>query len=253
MQNRAYFYPCTHYSVAKRGKYKTKMCVCFRVAFFFLFSNPASGISINSSCPSHVCFCAVCSRVAPWTGPAHCVNLLCCRCSGCLQHHRYSHPEIVSHIHAYIHTHWLNDTAHQMAWFLLFFYFYFFLSHYLEPIFTELYVFDGYSLDNSRMVFLMLLKRSLCVNPFYQQPFPHEKLKFSCLLRFLDPPAWLSSPQDVMSVGEEALSVCCTASVKHVFLPYSAELQLFSALDTCSSVNAFTPAGATSRRACRWC
>lgn len=52
-----------------------------------------------------------------------------------------------------------------------------------------------------------------------------------------------------MSVGDEALSVCCTASVKHVFLPYSAELQLFSALDTCSSVNAFTPAGTTSRRA----
>lgn len=127
MQNRAYFYPCTHYSVAKRGKYKKKMCVCFRVAFFFLFSNPASGISINSSCPSHVCFCAVCSRVAPWTEPAHCVNLLCCRCSGCLQHHRYSHPEIVSHIHAYIHTHWLNDTAHQMAWFLLFIYLFFYL------------------------------------------------------------------------------------------------------------------------------
>lgn len=150
----------------KKRKIQKKMCVCFRVAFFFFFPNPASGISINSSCPSHVCFCAVCSWVAPWTGPAHCVNLLCCRCSGCLQHHRYSHPEIVSHIHAYIHTHWLNDTAHQMAWFLLFIYL--FLSHYLESIFTELYVFDGYSLDNSRMVLLMLLKRSLCVNPFYQ-------------------------------------------------------------------------------------
>lgn len=45
-----------------------------------------------------MCFCAVCCRVAPWTGPAHCVHLLCCRCSGRLQHHRYSHPEIVSHI-----------------------------------------------------------------------------------------------------------------------------------------------------------
>lgn len=64
-------------------------------------SDPASCISINSSCPSHVCFCAVCGWIAPWTGPAHCVHLLCCWCSGCLQHRRYSYPEIVSGITTY--------------------------------------------------------------------------------------------------------------------------------------------------------
>lgn len=37
MQNRAYFYPCTHYSVAKRGKYKKNVCVLPSSIFFFFF------------------------------------------------------------------------------------------------------------------------------------------------------------------------------------------------------------------------
>lgn len=44
-----------------------------------------------------------------------------------------------------------------------------------------------------------------------------EKLKFSLLLCFLDPSVRLPSPQEVMSVGDVALSVCYAASVKPVF------------------------------------
>ena len=92
-------------------------CVAPVACFSCLLSspvNPSSCIPMNSSCPSPLC--AVCSRAAPWTGPAHCVHLLCCRRSGCLQHHRYSHPEIVSHMHTQ-HTHCLNDASHQRVWF----------------------------------------------------------------------------------------------------------------------------------------
>lgn len=90
---------------------KCSLLVC-TVAFFqpslLLYPSP-HGVPLIS-----LCFCAVCSRVAPWTGPAHCVHLLRCRCSGCLQHHRYSHPEIVSHM--CIHTPRMIDTSHWKVW-----------------------------------------------------------------------------------------------------------------------------------------
>lgn len=119
---------------------------CIHVAWCSCFlSNPASCISISSSSPSHVCFCAVCSRVAPWTGPAHCVYLLCCRCSGRLQHHRYSHPEIVSPIYTYIHI----QTHSHTSW--------------GSPCQT-MHVYGGSLPENSGTPSLTL---TLSVNPFY--------------------------------------------------------------------------------------
>lgn len=63
--------------------------------------------------------------------------------------------------------------------------------------------------------------------------FSREKLKSSRRLCFLDPSARPSSPQDVMSVGDEAASLCYAASAKLVFLL----IQL-----NCNSSTLYTPA-----------
>lgn len=80
--------------------------------------------------------------------------------------------------------------------------------------------------------------------------FTREKPKLCLLLFFLYPSAPLPSPQEVISVGDEALTLCCAASVKPVFSFNPTELLTFSTSShTCSSVNLFTPAGAVSCRA----
>lgn len=137
---------------------------CIHVAWCSCFlSNPAPCISISSSSPSHVCFCAVCSWVAPWTGPAHCVHLLCCRCSGCLQHHRYSHPEIVSPIYTYIYTH----------------------THVLGQSSPNCACLRWLASREFRDAIAQLLKCSLSVNPFYHNvpvfSWTAESAAFFCL------------------------------------------------------------------------
>lgn len=131
--------------------------------FFLLSFQPSQPCHcpINSSCPLHVCFCAVCGRVAPWTGPAHCVHLLHCRCSGCLQYHRYSHPEIVSHIHTYVHTRigWMTQAIRKCDP----------VACYLGVVLAKLCMFMVARCQRipgrHRST---LLKCSLSVNPFYQ-------------------------------------------------------------------------------------
>lgn len=160
-----------------------------------------------------MCFCAVRSWVAPWTGPAHCVHLLCCRCSGCLQHHRYSHPEIVSRIHAYIRRRtrlWLNDATK-----------------------CDLVVCYLGSSPRINMCMFMLARcqripgrhRSRCCSALCPWTHSIKMCSFSLMKSwrsvsfslFSDPSARLPSLQEVMSVGDEAVSVCCAASVKPVF------------------------------------
>lgn len=74
--------------------------------FLYVFLNTllAHLLCLSCVCLSCVCFRAVRVRVAPRTGPAHRVHLLRCRRSGRLQHHRHSHPEIVSRTRTCIHT-----------------------------------------------------------------------------------------------------------------------------------------------------
>lgn len=60
-----------------------------------LYYRPWKVLVDNKTCFS--CYFAVCSWVTPWTGPAHCVHLLCCWCSSRFQHYCNTDPEIVSH------------------------------------------------------------------------------------------------------------------------------------------------------------
>lgn len=83
-----------------------------------------------------------------------------------------------------------------------------------------LYVYRGSPPENSRMLLLTLPQCSLSVNPFYQKKVPVFPLKCwssAFLLSLLDPSARLLSPQEVMSVGDQAASVCFAASLKPVF------------------------------------
>ncbi len=157
-----------------------------------------------------MCFCAVCGRVAPWTGPAHCVHLLCCWCSGCLQHHRYSHPEIVSLIHTNTRTGWMTRATRKCCDLA---------ACYLGVVLAKLCVFTVARCQRipGRCRSRCLSALCLWTHSIRMCPLSHEKLKFSRLLSLSDPSARLPSPREVMSVGDVAVSVCCAASVKPVF------------------------------------
>lgn len=147
-------------------------------------------------CVALVCFCAVCSRVAPWTGPAHCVHLLCRWRSSRLQHHCYSHPEIVSRSHTYTH---VSVVPHQTAclrWHA---------AREFQDAITHIapvLVLPVFSWKKKSSFIFGTSSPSLFLSPFF------------CV----DPSALLPSPQEVTSLGDEAVSLCRAASPKPVFL-----------------------------------
>lgn len=177
-----------------------------------------------------MCFCAVCSRVAPWTEPAHCVHLLCCRCSGCLQHHRYSHPEIVSPItHTY--THWLNVTQ-AIKKFDRF-------ARYLEVDLAKLWLSWLAAREFQDAIAHAAVVLSVC-EPILSECacFPMKSWSSAFLLSLLDPSARLLSPQEIMSVGDKAVSVCFVASLKPAFslIQLNCKFPLFTHLLLCQPV-----------------
>lgn len=127
-----------------------------------------------------VCFCAVCGWTAPWPGPAHCVHLLCCWCSGCLQHHRYSYPEIVS-----------AALTHSNHWKM-----------------SKLCMFVLAPCQRIPGCHRSHCWRSLCLSSL---------ASFSLVL---DAPTWLPSLQEASSVGDEAAKLLCGFSSWTAAVPF---------------------------------